>query len=150
DQFEELFTLCLDGGEREQFAQRLVEFASSTEQQSRLIITLRDDFLVRAETLTAFRQRLARALLLLATPPAAELRRILIEPARRAGYDFDDAALPDEMVAAVAEQPGALALLSFTAACLWQQRDRQFRQLTRRTYVEMGGVGGALAQHAEA
>src|SRR5262249_50948336 len=45
--------------------------------------------------------------------------------------------------------PGALALLSFTGLRLWEKRDRYFRRLTRRTYEEMGGVGGALAQHAE-
>jgi WD40 repeat protein len=43
-----------------------------------------------------------------------------------------------------------LALLSFTASKLWELRDRRFRQLSRKAYVSLGGVGGALAQHAEA
>src|SRR5262249_15335329 len=51
--------------------------------------------------------------------------------------------------AEVADQPGALALISFTAAKLWELRDRHFKQLTRRAYKTLGGVGGALAQHAE-
>src|SRR5262249_59615654 len=80
----------------------------------------------------------------------ADLRRILVEPARRAGYDFADPALPDEMVAEVAREPGALALLSFTAAKLWELRDRSFRQLTRAAYDSLGGVGGALALHGDA
>ncbi|HSK03098.1 MAG TPA: WD40 repeat domain-containing protein, partial [Kofleriaceae bacterium] len=50
---------------------------------------------------------------------------------------------------AVAGNPGALALLSFTASRLWELRDRQFHRLTRRAYEAMGGVGGALGQHAE-
>jgi WD40 repeat protein len=53
------------------------------------------------------------------------------------------------MVRDVAEQPGALALLSFTASKLWELRDRHFRHLSRRAYQSLGGVGGALAQHAE-
>src|SRR5262249_6479883 len=54
------------------------------------------------------------------------------------------------VVGAVAGAPGALALLSFTASKLWELRDRRFRQLTRKAYASLGGVGGALAQHAEA
>ena len=54
------------------------------------------------------------------------------------------------MVEAVAGAPGALALLSFTASKLWELRDRRFRQLGRKAYRSLGGVGGALAQHAEA
>ena len=82
-------------------------------------------------------------------PSPADLERILVEPARRAGYVFDDATLPGEMVRAVAGEPGALALLSFTALRLWELRDRQFKQLRRRSYEAMGSVGGALAAHAE-
>jgi WD40 repeat protein len=76
--------------------------------------------------------------------------RVLTEPVRRAGFEFDDAGLPAEMVDAVAGTPGALALLSFAASKLWELRDRRFRQLTRKAYRSLGGVGGALAQHAEA
>jgi hypothetical protein len=54
------------------------------------------------------------------------------------------------MVIAVADRPGALALLSFTSSRLWELRDRRFRQLTRNAYDAMGGVGGALGRHAEA
>src|SRR5258708_9885623 len=82
-------------------------------------------------------------------PVAEDLLRILIEPARHAGYEFEDAALPAEMVEEVADEPGALALISFTAAKLWELRDRHFKQLTRKAYKSLGGVGGALARHAE-
>src|SRR5688572_12117951 len=82
-------------------------------------------------------------------PPAEQLRRTLVEPAARVGYQFEDAALPGEMVAEVADQPSALALLSFTAARLWCERDRHFRRLTRAAFRQLGGVGGALARHAE-
>ena len=46
---------------------------------------------------------------LLATPAPEDLLRILVEPAKRSGYDFDDRELPSRMVQAVADQPGALA-----------------------------------------
>ncbi len=149
DQFEELFTLCLDAAEHDAYATALVRAARTDDDSVRVVITLRDDFLVRAAQLAIFRERLAASLQLLTTPLAADLLRILVEPARRAGFEFEDAALPKEMVDEVAAQPAALALLSFTASQLWQFRDRQFRQLPRKAYKALGGVGGALAQHAE-
>jgi WD40 repeat protein/serine/threonine protein kinase len=149
DQFEELLTLCLDVEEQRLYSEALMRTARGSDDPVRLVLTLRDDFLVRAQALPALRERLAQSLQLLGTPPPDELVRIVIEPARRAGYTFEDAELPMEMVSAVAGEPGALALLSFTATKLWELRDRHFRRLRRRSYEALGGVGGALAQHAE-
>jgi WD40 repeat protein/tRNA A-37 threonylcarbamoyl transferase component Bud32 len=150
DQFEELFTLCRDRQERERFVDELVAAATASHDAVRLVFTLRDDFLLAAEQVPALRDRLAHALVLLAPLGAAELERVLVEPARRVGYAFDDPRLPAEMVAQVADQPGALPLLSFAAARLWDERDRHFRQLRRAAYDAMGGVTGALVGQAEA
>ena len=150
DQFEELFTLCLDPAERIGFADQIASLARSPDDPVRVVLTLRDDFLVRADELPALRERLAVGIQLLSSPSREELIRMLSEPARRHGYDFEDPELAASMVDAVAGQPGALALLSFTAARLWELRDRHFKQLGRKAYDALGGVAGALAQHAEA
>jgi WD40 repeat protein/serine/threonine protein kinase len=149
DQLEELFTLCADEGERVRFGELLSRFARAPEEPMRVVCTIRDDFLVRAEQLAPLRERIAQGLQLLTIPGPDDLLRILVEPARRAGYELEDEALPRAMVAEIEHQPGALALLSFTAARLWELRDRHFKQLTRKAYERLGGVGGALAQHAE-
>ncbi len=149
DQLEELFTLCDDDAERQLFADALMRAARSPDDPVRVILTLRDDFLLHAEGLTALRSRLAPALHLLTTPGRDELLRILGEPLRRAGYELDDPTLAGEMVDALASARSALALLSFTASKLWELRDRRFRQVTRKAYASLGGVGGALARHAE-
>ncbi len=149
DQFEELLTLCPDASERNAFAEALVGAAHSADDRIRVVLTLRDDFLIRAQQLPALREHLAQGLQLVATPAHDDLVRILITPGRQAGYEFEDPKLPVEMVRDVAEQPGALALLSFTASKLWELRDRHFHHLSRRAYQSLGGVGGALAQHAE-
>jgi serine/threonine protein kinase/WD40 repeat protein len=145
DQFEELFTLGATADERSAFLRTLL----AAEDHVRVILTLRDDFLGRATQLPELRDRLPTALFLLGTPARADLVRILIQPLAKLGFDFDDPALPGRMVDAVADTPGALALLSFTAAKLWELRDRRFRQLTRSAHDAIGGVAGALAQHAE-
>ena len=78
------------------------------------------------------------------------LRRALVQPALKCGYRFEDDSLVDEMVAEVGSERGALPLLAFAASRLWDHRDREQGLLTREAYEHIGGVGGALAQHAEA
>ena len=149
DQFEEVLTLCRDPTERLAFVEALTRVAPSADGPVRVVCTLRDDFLMRVEQLAGMREVFAAGLVLLGTPSRDDLQRIVVEPGRRAGYAFEDPELPREMVAEVADRPGALPLLSFTAARLWELRDRHFHQLSRKAYQAMGGVGGALAQHAE-
>jgi WD40 repeat protein/serine/threonine protein kinase len=149
DQFEEILTLCLDKQEQQLYVEAIVLAARSEEDPIRVVLTMRDDFLVKAKKLKALKDRLNQALEILTTPASTELIKILTEPARQAGYEFEDQELPVEIVNEVTEQTSALPLLAFTAAKLWQQRDKEFKQLRRRSYEAMGGVGGALARHAE-
>ena len=144
DQFEELFTQCRDQEVRIRFADRLARIAKHPGQ--RLIIVLRDDFLVRA---TELDRSFTRSLQILGTPVRDELARILVAPATQAGYRFEDDELVDEIVDAVAGTDGGLALLAFTAARLWERRDPDAKLLTREAYSQLGGVGGALAKHAD-
>jgi WD40 repeat protein/tRNA A-37 threonylcarbamoyl transferase component Bud32 len=148
DQLEELFTLSDDGDARQRFVATLTACARKAEDPVRVVLSMRDDFLARSQQLPGLRRATAEGLVLLATPPVEDLRRILVEPAQRLGYDFDDASLPNEMAREVADHPGALPLLSFTAARLWERRDRQMRRITRRSYEAMNGVAGTLGQHA--
>ncbi len=149
DQFEELFTLCLNQQERELYAAYLAKAARSEEEPIRVIITLRDDFLIRVKSLPGLQDKITQNLELLITPQPEDLLRILTEPAKRFGYQFEDTELPKEIVESVKRESSALPLLAFTAAKLWELRDRQFKQLRRKTYEAMGGIGGSLTQHAE-
>ena len=132
-------------------AAALVCAARTAEDPVRLIFTLRATISSCAPRSGPELRRttIAIGVQLLATPAAEDLQRILVEPAQRSGYQFEDSELPLEMVRDVVGTPGALALLSFTASKLWDVRDRQFRQLTRKAYQALGGVGGALGRHAE-
>jgi WD40 repeat protein len=147
DQSEELVTLCRDDDSQHAFAQFLAGVRDDA--RVRVVLTLRDDFLMRMQRLPGLGERLTNGIHLLGTPSRADLRRILTEPARHMSYAFEDGELVEEMVGAVADNASALALLSFTAARMWELRDRQFKKLRRKVYASIGGVGGALAQHAE-
>jgi WD40 repeat protein/tRNA A-37 threonylcarbamoyl transferase component Bud32 len=148
DQFEEVFTLGCPAEERELFVRLLLAWARTAADHVRVIITLRDDFLIRTQQLPGLDDALARGLQLLGPVRDAALERILLEPARRVGYEFEDG-LAARMVAAAAGTHAAIALLSFTAARLWDLRDRHFHQLPSRAYDAIGGVGGAVARHAD-
>jgi hypothetical protein len=107
---------------------------------------LRDDFLMRAEALPALRERLAVGLHLLGTPQREDLLRIVVEPARRCGYELEDPQLGEDIVAAVVERPNALALLSFTVAALWELQEVSARAraatVTRRRKCASGRFTG--------
>ena len=144
DQFEELYTLN-PAEVQASFSELLGQLA--IEADVHVLLAMRDDFLFRCE-----HEALAPILsdlTLLPTPSGAALRRALVQPALLCGYRFEDEALVDEMLGQVAEERGALPLLAFAAAALWAQRDREGGLLTREAYERIGGVSGALSQHAE-
>ncbi len=68
DQLEELFTLGASAAERVAYASALVLAAADADSPIRVVATLRDDFLLRAEQLAPLHARLAASLFLLATP----------------------------------------------------------------------------------
>ena len=53
------------------------------------------------------------------------------------------------MIQSVEGARAALPLLAFAVSRLWEKRDPERKILTRAAYEEIGGVAGALAQHAE-
>jgi WD40 repeat protein/serine/threonine protein kinase len=149
DQFEEIITLCSDKQEQSLYLEGILSAAYSEDDPVRVVLTMRDDFLIRARELKGLKDRISHGLEILTTPDSTHLLRILTEPARRAGYEFEDSNLASEIVDQVIGQASALPLIAFTTAKLWEQRDKQLKQLKRRTYEAMGGVVGALAKHAE-
>src|SRR5262249_18625634 len=78
------------------------------------------------------------------------LREALISPLAATSYRFETEALVDKMLDELADAPAPLPVLQFTAGELWDRRDRARRLLTEDDHARMGGVGGALAAHADA
>ncbi|MDP7112027.1 MAG: hypothetical protein QGH45_08685, partial [Myxococcota bacterium] len=85
----------------------------------------------------------------LRSPDAANLREILERSVAAAGHAFEDAALTEEIAAVVVGEQAALPLLQVAGQLLWERRDRQKKVLRRADYEDLGGVGGALARHAD-
>ena len=146
DQFEELYTL---NGEEMQgrFAELLGRIAAL--DGVHVLLSMRDDFFFRCSAQDALSGVFSTVTPLRPLTRAA-LADALIEPAKRFGFAFEDDGLVEEMVQAVEGERGALPLLAFAVARLWEERDRERKLLTREGYERLGGVAGALVQHAEA
>jgi WD40 repeat protein/DNA-binding SARP family transcriptional activator len=147
DQFEELFTVCRDERERAEFLDALVELALDRDWSVQAVIAVRADFYGRC----ASHERLARLVganqVLVGPMRRDELRRAIVEPARRVGLRVE-ASLTDALIADVVDAPGGLPLLS--AALLEQWRERDGHMMRRAAYERTGGVRGAVGRLAEA
>ncbi len=146
DQFEELFTQNTPD-EQHRFSELLNRLV--LEADVFVVLSMRDDFLMRCRDQEALKP-IFTDMTALPTLSGGALRRALVQPANTCGYRFEDDDLVDEMLAEIEDERGALPLLAFAAARLWEMRDRKTGLLTRQAYQDIGGVGGALARHAEA
>jgi WD40 repeat protein/DNA-binding winged helix-turn-helix (wHTH) protein len=146
DQFEEIFTLNPPDVQA-RFAELLGTIARNADIH--VLLSMRDDFLYRCQAHSELRPVLD-GLTALQQPEAEALRRALVKPAQRLGFRFESDQLPAEMIGEVGGERGGLPMLAFAVAWLWEKRDRRHRVITRQAYDDIGGVGGALARHAEA
>lgn len=171
DQFEELFTLCHDELEREQFIDNLLyaigqaglSDPSAAPKQLpvtafhvpslALVLTLRADFYAHLAQYTELRELFAKHQEFIGPMTSDELRRAIEEPAKTrpaadgGAWEFE-AGLVDLILRDVGQEPGALPLLSHALLETWKRRSGH--TLTLKGYHDAGGVRGAIAQTAEA
>jgi WD40 repeat protein/serine/threonine protein kinase len=149
DQFEEIYTLASEQ-DREAFLACLAGAADDASSPLRLVIAIRHDYLDRvASSTTALADLVSRGTVLVGPLGRPGLRMALTAPAEAVGHRFESDALVDEMLDGLAGAASPLPLLQFTATALWEGRDRDRRELTAACYHAFGGVGGALAGHAD-
>jgi len=146
DQFEEVFTLAGDEGEREMFLESLRVATADPESRLRVIVTLRADFYDRPLIYPRFGELLAARTE--AVPPLTpdELEQAVRGPAEWVGVRSEPG-LVAEMIADVAHQPGALPLLQYALTELFERRNDE--GLTLASYRAIGGIAGALSARAD-
>jgi WD40 repeat protein len=146
DQLEEVFTLCNDEREREQFFANLLHAAFVSGGQTAVVLTIRADFYARCADYPELAQRTARSLALIVPMDEDELRQAIEEPARHVGL-FLESGLMQTILDDAGSDAGALPLLEHALLEVWRRRLAD--QLTLDGYVEAGRVEGALAKRAE-
>ncbi len=146
DQLEELLTLSEAAERFGEVLSALLAYAPDI----RAISTVRSDFLSRLVTISGIGPEVARALHLISPLPSDALREVITQPALAMGYAFESAALVESLVSASSQSDGSLPLLQFTLSLLWEARDPERRIIPAAALSAIGGVGGALARHADA
>jgi serine/threonine protein kinase/WD40 repeat protein len=146
DQLEEVFTLVEAEAERRRFLD-IVRFAvTAPDARVRIVTTLRADFYDRPLAYRGFAELVhSRSESVVPLSPR-ELERAIAGPAENAAVEVE-AALIAEIVADVAEEPGALPMLQYALTELFEHRSGGV--LSAHAYREIGGVSGALARRAE-
>lgn len=152
DQFEELFTLAKDDGERQQFISLLSGAATEPNGKLIVLLSMRADFLDYPLNYPQLGPLFNAYNELVQPMSIPELRDAIQKPAQQSGLTFDDGLVADIVFALRGQDKalaGALPLLQFTLERLYEERDGS--TLTRAAYDErMGGVSGAIGTHSEA
>ncbi|MCG8421232.1 MAG: serine/threonine protein kinase [Proteobacteria bacterium] len=149
DQFEELYTLGADHNERAAFIACLEGAADDATSPIRVILVTRSDFLDRVAKDRQFTTEVTSGLMFMPHLSRDCLREALIRPVEAVGYRFENPHLVESMLDALDDAPSALPQLQFAATKMWEMRDSERQLLTQDGYDAIGGVTGALANHAD-
>jgi eukaryotic-like serine/threonine-protein kinase len=148
DQLEEVATVAT-ASSRNWIAEFIALSAEQAVPGFRVVVTARRDLLDPLLELSA----LGRALLkngLLVEPMGSDTWAEVLDQALAAyGYRCEDEALRDELVSEIEGTASAMPLVGFALSRLWQMRDRERKVVTREALGSLGGIAGALAQHAQ-
>ena len=146
DQFEEIFTLCVNEAKRRAFIDNLLEVIESSEISPRIILTMRSDFESQVAKITTFAPLFDNARVRLTFLDAGELREAIEKPAELVGLKFEEG-LVEQLIEDVLGEPAALPLLQFTLLKLWDGRERN--RITWEVYKLLGGGRLALSNSAD-
>jgi WD40 repeat protein/class 3 adenylate cyclase len=145
DQFEEIFALCREEQERQQFIDALLYAVEAEEGRTVVVPTIRADFYGRCADYPQLAAHMSDGLLV-GPMSEGEQRAAIERPAAVAGLSLEPG-LADMILDDVAGEPGALPLLSH--ALLETFGRRRGATLTLSGYTASGGVAGAIAQTAD-
>lgn len=150
DQFEEVFTLVQEASNRNNFIDVLLTGFPDSVLGGRpdicLVLTLRADFYGHALLHRPLADVLQGHVENLGPMNRKELRAAVVRPAENAQTSFEPG-LVETLLDDVENKPGSLPLLQFALREMWGRQ--QNRTITRKSYDDIGGVEGALAQRAE-
>ncbi|MEG4842352.1 nSTAND1 domain-containing NTPase [Microcoleus sp. B9-D4] len=142
DQFEELFTLCENKDNRQEFITRLLNLAS----HRKVVVTMRVDFLAECTFYPELSKRIETRQKLVGPMQPAELITAMKMQADKAGLRFE-AGLSDSILNDVKKEAGAMPLLQYALQELWKRRHGVW--LCHEEYQAIGRVEQAIAKTAD-
>ena len=147
DQFEELFTLCEDQGEREAFCACLLGALSQIPEKLCVILAMRIDFFGKCfeHQYSGLGKKIEANVVAVPLMQQEELRQVVTKPAQKVNLAVEEE-LVEQILRDVKGSPGSLPLVQYSLTQLWQGRDHNCLQVSK--YVQLGGIGGALDKRA--
>ncbi|NES88487.1 MULTISPECIES: caspase family protein [Okeania] len=154
DQFEEVFTLCLDKIERQEFFDCLMGAIDKNYQDNShastflLIISMGAEFLGKCfeQEYSGLARQIQSHLVTVTPMTRQELQQAIAAPVKQVGIEIQPE-LVEQMIVDT-ESHGNLPLLQYTLTELWRQR--RIDQFTLNQYINLGGVKGCLEKQAYA
>jgi WD40 repeat protein/type II secretory pathway predicted ATPase ExeA len=148
DQLEELFTQTDVEDERRRFIELLLTATTESRGPLLVVLTLRADFYGHPMQYPELHHLMQRHLAQVLPMEVEDLRTTIEQPAALADVQLTfEGNLVGDLLFEVQGQIGALPLLEFTLEQLFERRSDHC--LKQSAYHEVGGVKGALSQHAE-
>ncbi|TVT60113.1 hypothetical protein FNH05_04865 [Amycolatopsis rhizosphaerae] len=156
DQFEELFTLCADEGERRAFVQAITSAGRATDRTIPpllVVLGIRADFYGHCMDYPELADALRDAQVPVRPLKPGQLREVIEKPAEAAGLTLEDGLvarlLQDLRLGREdTDQAGeTLPLLSYALLATWQQREGT--TLTLAGYEATGGIWQAVTRQAD-
>ncbi len=148
DQFEEVFTLCTNDGQRAAFIDTLTYAALEPVGPTVVVLSMRSDFYGQCAAHPQLVKALSDDRQVLVGPMQREALREAIERPAALGGRALEPGLTELLLNDVERQPGALPLMQHALRLLWQQPSGP--KLTVKAYEDLGRVDGALENHANA
>lgn len=133
DQFEELFTVCLDAEERARFIELMTQVAEIADSRLAVVVTMRVDFVEPCLCYERLKALIQTQAVYLSPLTGSDLTDAIAKPAEQQGYRLTPELL-SEIVKDSNKEPGFLPLLQFALTQLWESRNRQRHELTLDAY----------------
>ncbi|GAB1544249.1 hypothetical protein NUACC21_69250 [Scytonema sp. NUACC21] len=148
DQFEEVFTLCQNKNERQEFFECLMAAVDRLGNKLCLVVIMRSDFQGNCaeQEYAGLVTKIDRNLVRVMPMKPEELREAITQPAEQVGIAIENP-LVDKMIADVKGEAGGLPLLQYALTELWKQRP--LKRWTLSDYYDIGGVEKALEKRAD-
>jgi uncharacterized protein YjbI with pentapeptide repeats len=147
DQFEEVFTQCRSVLEGQSFVQNLLYAAAHDSERVVVMLTLRSDFLGQTQQFPDLNQLISKQGFFVSALSPSGLRDAICGPAELAGHPLDESTL-QLLIQDTEGRDGSLPLLQFALQRIWVGLNKGIEP--GQTLTEIGGVGGALGDKADA
>ncbi len=148
DQLEELATVS-----HEEPRKWLIDLIALAAEHAvpglRVVVTARRDMLDPLLEFAALGRVLLRNAVLVEPMSAVTWGEVLDQALSAYGYRLEDAELREELLLQIGRTASAMPLVGFALARLWTMRDQREKIIPWKALDALGGIAGALAQHAE-